>query len=137
MLFCGAAALAAVVAAFAQPLPARLVCALVAFVLVVASLMFTTLTVRDAGDHLDVRYGPLRLLGTKVAYAAVRSLRRARSKLIDGWGIHWIPGRGWTFNLWGRDCIEVETTGRLIRIGTDDPDGLAGFLASRTGASLR
>lgn len=65
----------------------------------------------------------------------MQQIRRARSKLIDGWGVHWLPGRGWTFNLWGRDCVEGNTARRRLRIGTDDPEGLANFLTERTGVA--
>ena len=92
---------------------------------------FATLTVRDVGDRLDVRFGPLPLFGTKVRYADVEGVEVARSRLIDGWGIHWVPGRGWTFNLWGFDCVEVTTPKGIVRIGTDEPEELARFLAHR------
>jgi hypothetical protein len=133
LLFGGAAVVALVVAIALDSLTAWVPLGIVAVVLVVASLLFTTLTVRDAGDHLALRYGPLPLVGKKLAYDSIRELRPARSQLIDGWGIHWFPGRGWTFNVWGRDCIEAETEGGTVRIGTDDRDGLLRFLAARTG----
>ena len=91
-------------------------------------LMFARLTVRDWGDSLSIRYGPLPLFGTSVRYSDILSVRRSRSSLIDGWGIHWIPGRGWTFNLWGFDCVVLDINGRTLRIGTDDADELARFL---------
>ncbi|MCR9247173.1 MAG: hypothetical protein NXI31_19240 [bacterium] len=104
------------------------VAAAVAFAVLAAS--FGTLTVQDAGEVLRVRFGPLPLFGTSVQFAAIQSVRATRSRLIDGWGVHWIPGRGWTFNLWGFDCVEVTTDRGLLRIGTDDPAGLVAFLAA-------
>lgn len=92
-----------------------------------------TLTVRDAGDRLLVRYGPLPLFGTSVRYADVRRVEPSRSRLIDGWGIHWVPGRGWTFNLWGMDCVELRTERRRLRIGTTEPRELARLVARRAG----
>lgn len=132
LLFCGAAAFAVSLAVLVNEKVAWVLLTLVALVLVVASLLFTTLTVRDAGEHLDVRYGTVPLLGTRIAYADVRSVRRARSKWIDGWGIHWLPGRGWTYNLSGRDCVELEMPQGIVRVGTDDPEGLFRFLTERT-----
>ena len=55
----------------------------------------------------------------------------SRSALIDGWGMHWIPGRGWTFNLWGFDCVELIVSGKPLRIGTDDMENLVAFLESK------
>ena len=55
-----------------------------------------------------------------------------RSNVIDGWGIHWVPGRGWTYNLWGFDCVRLTLAGgRTIRVGTDDPRSLAQFVQTR------
>ena len=53
-----------------------------------------------------------------------------RSRLIDGWGIHWVPGRGWTYNLWGFRCVQIKHLGRTVRIGTDDPGGLHEAIAA-------
>ena len=43
------------------------------------------------------------------------------------------PSGGWTWNLWGFDCVDVYLTrGRKLRIGTDDPIALAAFLQQLT-----
>jgi hypothetical protein len=102
----------------------------------VLSLTFGSLTVRDEGQRLAVRYGPWPLFRTQVLYEDVTGLRRGRSRLIDGWGIHWVPGRGWTYNLWGMDCVELQLGNRTTRIGTDDPDNLATFLSAKTGLPI-
>jgi hypothetical protein len=97
--------------------------------------MFAQLRITEQADSLRVRFGPLPWGGTSVRYDRVRELRRARSTLLDGLGIHWFPGRGWTFNIWGFDCVEVRTDGGWVRLGTDDPDGLVQHLAQRTGVA--
>jgi hypothetical protein len=96
-------------------------------------LMFQTLTVRDEGDRLAVRFGPIGLFKKTIPYAEIKAFARDRSKWIDGWGIHCIPGRGWTYNLWGFDCVTVTVGSKTIRIGTDDPEGLVAFLTERLG----
>ena len=95
---------------------------------------FASLTVRDAGDHLRIAFGPLPLLQKRLVYADIRSAQRARSRFIDGWGVHYFPGRGWTWNLWGRDCVELETRRGKLRIGTDDAAGLERHLHGRVQA---
>jgi len=90
------------------------------------------LRVRDEGDALRVAFGPWHLLSTRVPYADVEAVAAGRSRLIDGWGIHWMPGRGWTWNVHGFEAVELTLSrGRRLRIGTDDPAGLAAFVASR------
>jgi len=96
--------------------------------------LFGRLRITEQADCLRVRFGPLPLFGTTVRYAHVRSVVRARSTVLDGLGVHWFPGRGWTFNVWGFDCVELRTDRGLVRLGTDDPDGLVQHLAQRAGA---
>jgi hypothetical protein len=110
----------------------RVAMAVGALVCVVFSLAFRTLTVTDRGDELELRFGPLPFFGKRIPYARLRAVRRARSKLIDGWGIHFVPGRGWTYNLWGYDCAELELEGgRRVRVGSDDADNLVAFLQTK------
>ncbi len=98
----------------------------------VLALSFHFLTVREDGAHLSLRFGPLPLLRKRIPYELIRSVRVSRSKLIDGWGIHWVPGRGWTYNLCGFDCVELELDGgKRARIGTDDTAGLLAHLQGR------
>ena len=96
-----------------------------------ASAMFQTMTVRDEGDHLSVRYGPLPVFVKNIRYSEIESVEPDRTKFIDGWGIHWVPGRGTTYNLWGFDCVKLEVGNRVIRIGSDDVDNLVEFLRAK------
>jgi hypothetical protein len=92
---------------------------------------FQQLTVRDEGSWLAIRYGPLPVFRTRISYAEISSVERGRSSWIDGWGIHWIPGRGYTYNLWGFECVKLELRGRTVRIGTDDAEELIAFLKTK------
>ncbi len=105
-----------------------------AILLAVLAFAFRSLTVRDEGAHLAVRFGPLPFFRRRIPYARISEVKRARSSVIDGWGIHYVTGRGWTFNLWGFDCVELRVGSGLIRIGSDDADELARFLSEKIGA---
>ena len=64
----------------------------------------------------------------------VRDISRAepaRIALIDGWGIHYVPGRGWTYNIWGWSCVRLTVNGGTLRIGTDDAESLAQFILAK------
>jgi len=98
-------------------------------------LCFRELTIRDAGDHLRVRFGPLPLFGTRIRYDEITAVEPARTSWLDGWGIHWLPGRGWTYNIWGFDCVRLTVGGRTISVGTDDVDNLVRFLREKTGCA--
>lgn len=115
--------------------PIGLLLILGAVLLLFLAACFHSLTITDRGDHLAVRYGPIPLFGTRIRYDTIASAEPGRSAIIDGWGIHFVPGRGWTFNLWGRDCVVLRGHGRTIRLGTDDPLALATFIQSRASAA--
>ena len=111
----------------------RIMLAVLAAPVVLLAFCFQTLTVSDDGDALAIRFGPLALFQRRVPYATIRTVTPARSAWIDGWGVHWIPVRGWTWNLWGRDCVELMTDAGRLRVGTNDRAGLAAFLEQRIG----
>jgi len=99
--------------------------------MLVLAFSFRELTVSDEGQHLRIQYGPLPLFGRSILYSSITEVEPGRSRLVDGWGIHWIPGRGWTFNLWGFDCVVLHLGPRIVKIGTDDVEGLLEFLRRR------
>ena len=70
-----------------------------------------------------------------VTITGITRVESGRSSWIDGWGIHWLPGRGWAYNLWGFGCAIVYLGNTVIRIGTDDVEGLVDFLNQKTGAA--
>ncbi len=124
-----------VVAWVARGAPLAVVaCGGVAFVMLLCALSFVHLTVYDDVDALAVRYGPLPLfawLCPRIRYDEIKSIEPDRSNILDGWGVHWFPGRGTTYNIWGRDCVRIETGRRIYRIGSDDVDNLISFLRQR------
>jgi hypothetical protein len=101
-------------------------------VFLLCALLFGSLTVRDEGDRLVLRYGPQPLLRKRIRYADITSVEPGRTSIIDGWGIHYIPCRGWTYNLWGFGCVKVTLGRKVIRIGSDDVENLAAFLKTKT-----
>ncbi len=113
--------------------PLVLVALLVPALFLLISACFARLTVRDDGDALEIAFGPLELFRRRVPYADIETATRDRSILLEGWGIHYIPGRGgWIWNIHGFDCVRLSLRGgKLLRVGTGDPDGLAAFVQSR------
>ena len=111
--------------------------AVAAVVMLLVAPMFGYLTVRDDGEQLVVEYGPLPLFRKRIPYAEMAAAAPARSSFIDGWGIHWGPGEGWIYNLWGFDCVKIALARTAIRIGTDDPANLTAFLRGKIEASKK
>ena len=103
----------------------------IAATFVVVASMFAWLKVSDEGDNLAIRYGPLPVFRKRIPYSSIRSVEASRSSIIDGWGIHWVPGRGWTYNLWGFNCAKLTVDGHVLRVGSDDVNNLVDFLQSK------
>jgi len=89
------------------------------------------LTAEDDGDQLAIHFGPLPLFRKRVLYDDILEVETGRTTFLDGWGIHWSPWGGWVWNLWGRDCVVLKLKRGTLKVGTDDPEGLAGFLKNR------
>ena len=101
-------------------------------IIFISSELFTQLTVRDEGEKLFLRFGPIPLISKRIPYEKIEKVEAARSNIIDGWGIHSIPRRGTIWNVWGFDCVRLTlANGKKFRIGTDDPQGLLAFLEER------
>ncbi|MGD0898443.1 MAG: hypothetical protein ABR915_11445 [Thermoguttaceae bacterium] len=103
----------------------------IAAIFVLLALMFCSLTIRDEGQWLALRYGPLPAFRKRIRYSDITSVEPGRVSIIDGWGIHYIPGRGWTYNLWGFGCVKLSLGRKIVRVGTDDVDNLVRFLRGK------
>lgn len=101
--------------------------------LLLASLApcFHHLTVRDQGEVLGIRFGPIPLFRRTVRYADIKTVEVGRTLILDGWGIHLSIRGGWVWNLWGRECVVIHFKKGVLRIGTNDAKNLAGFLKTR------
>ncbi len=99
-------------------------------VVLVAMVTFSRLTVTVGAGRVTARFWlgwPRRV----VELSEVTAVRAVRNSWWYGWGVRKVPG-GWMYNVWGYDAIELElTSGKVFRIGTDDPDGLVAALADR------
>ena len=108
----------------------------VAAILAFCGLVFGSLTIRDEGDWLALRFGPLPLLYKTIRYADITAVEVGRTTILDGWGIHYVFFRGWTYNLWGFGCVKLTLGRKTIRVGTDDAEELAKFLGGKASISF-
>jgi hypothetical protein len=94
---------------------------------------FSSLTVTVDADSARAAFG-LGWPNKTVRFAEVAYARPARNRWWYGFGIRVIP-KGTLWNVWGLDAVEfVLGNGRVVRFGTDDPDGLLAALIGRVGA---
>ncbi len=92
---------------------------------------FGHLRVRDGGSHLMVQFGPLPLVRRRIDYDQIQNFAAERSSLIDGWGVHYHPVKGWIYNIQGFDCVRLDLGEHKFRVGTDDVAGLMELLKQR------
>ena len=90
---------------------------------------FSSLTVEV--DDNEVRWWFGRGIWRKsVTRADVASALPVRNQWWWGWGIRYY-GKGWLYNVSGLDAVEIVLhSGKHIRVGTDDPQGLAAAIAA-------
>ena len=88
---------------------------------------------RGRGDRLAIRFGPVPLFRRTMRYADIEKVEVGRTRILDGWGIHYSIRGGWVWNLWARDCVVVHLKKGTLRIGTDDAENLARFLEGKIG----
>jgi hypothetical protein len=133
-LFLYAMGIAAAFLAALGPGDAVIPAAAAAAALLLSGMMFGRLTVCDEGAHLLVQVGPLPLFRKRIPYASMTAVDPCRSRVLDGWGIHWNPCEGWIYNLAGFDCVRIRLDGKAIRVGTDDVENLVAFLKEKARA---
>jgi len=117
--------------------PVVIVNLVIAAILTLCGLVFGSLTISDEGDYLALRFGPLPLVRKHIRYADITGVEIGRTRVIDGWGIHYFPGRGWTYNVWGFDCVKLTRGRKVIRVGTDDAEGLVKVVREKMGVGGR
>lgn len=116
---------------FELPGAARITLALAGALVAALALSIQYLAVEDSEDRLKISFGPVPLFRTSIVYAEIVGVDIARTRLIDGWGVHYSLGRGWLWNIWGRTCVVIHHKRGNLLVGTDDADELIAFLRSR------
>jgi hypothetical protein len=99
---------------------------------------FVYLRIRDDGDRLSIRFGPVQTFGTSIRYENIAAVEPSRTTFLAGWGVHGLPFVGVVYNIHGYACVKVTFKRphglfrfRYMAIGTDDPEGLAAFLSGK------
>ena len=104
-------------------------------VLFIVAVLFSTLTVEVDDTHVRAKFG-VGLIRKSFGLDEIASARPVRNRWWWGWGIRLIPG-GWLYNVSGLGAVElVLRSGKMFRIGTDEPRVLADFIQARLGRGI-
>ena len=84
-------------------------------------------------DANELRFRMPPFLSRRVPRANIASAEPVRYHPIGdylGWGIKWMPGKGWAFTVQGNRGVRVNLkSGRTFLLGSERPDELAAALA--------
>ncbi|MBN1818185.1 MAG: hypothetical protein JW828_12565 [Sedimentisphaerales bacterium] len=95
-----------------------------------AAAMMYSLTVRIEDEQILIRFGG-GVWRKRFHLIDIVSAQPVRNHWLYGWGIHW-GSSGWLYNIAGFNAVELTfRNGRHARIGTDEPEELAGAIRSR------
>ncbi len=92
-----------------------------------ASLLavFHSLTVEICDNSVKCFFG-IGLIRKEIPLSDIQSSRAVRNPWYSGWGIRWMPGQYWLWNVSGMGAVELQLkNGSRFRIGTDEPETLA------------
>ena len=120
----GLAALMCIVLALLLPAPrpSRVMLSVLSGLFVALAWLFGSLTTVVREGVVEIHFGP-GLISKRFPLGDFVSV--VRNKWYYGWGIR-IIRKGWLYNVSGLDAVElVRKNGRVLRIGTDEPDALA------------
>lgn len=111
----------------------RAVVLLVTIVLVIALLLFCSLSVEVSEADVSLAFG-IGVIRKRFALDKVAETEIVRNRWYYGWGIK-ILRDGWLYNVSGFDAVELRfENGRRARIGTDQPVELLAAIESQLGS---
>ena len=85
--------------------------------------LFYCLTISIDDRTLRFWFG-IGLIRKKIMIKDIESASQVRNHWYHGFGIHYIGGR-WLYNIAGFDAVELRLkNGKIIRLGTDQPEAL-------------
>jgi len=108
-------------------------------ILIAALALFYSLTVEINNNTLICRFG-IGLIQKKIPLSEIHQARTVQNPWYAGWGIHWIPGRYWLWNVTGLRGVElILKEGKRFRLGTNEPESLVQAIERNkaTGTNLR
>jgi uncharacterized membrane protein YtjA (UPF0391 family) len=99
-------------------------------IMMAVAVLFSSLTVEVGGNELRWHFGP-GLWSYRLPLDEIRDVAVVRNRWWYGWGIRTAPGFR-LYNVSGLDAVELRLkSDEIRRIGTDDPQGLAGALRAQ------
>ena len=98
------------------------------FIMLIALGIFAAMTVKVSDQKMKIQFG-LGAIRKEFLIRDIETFREVKHPWHYGWGIRYTP-RGWIFRVSGNSGIDLQMkSGKLYRIGTDEPQVLAKVLS--------
>jgi hypothetical protein len=106
-----------------HPIPTAILTAII-IVLVAALALFYSLSVEIKENTLICYFG-VGLIQRRIPLSEIQQVRKVQNPWYAGWGIRWMPGQYWLWNVSGFRAVElIFENGKRFRLGTDEPESL-------------
>ena len=93
-------------------------------ILVLTLVLFYSLTV-EIKEKILICYFGIGLIQKKIQLENIQQVQMVQNPMYAGWGIRWMPGKYWLWNVSGLSAVELTLKkGTRFRIGTDEPEKL-------------
>jgi len=93
-------------------------------ILAISLALFYSLNVEISDNVLICRFG-IGLIRRRIPLSDIQEVRAVKNPWFVGWGIRWMPGQYWLWNVSGLRAVELLLkNGSRFRIGTDEPETL-------------
>ncbi len=92
--------------------------------LAISLALFYSLNVEISDNVLVCCFG-IGLIRRQILLSDIQQVRAVKNPWFGGWGIRWMPGQYWLWNVSGLHAVELLLkNGSRFRIGTDEPEAL-------------
>jgi hypothetical protein len=93
-------------------------------ILAISLALFYSLNVEVGDNVLICRFG-IGFIRRRIPLSDIQEVRAVKNPWFVGWGIRWMPGQYWLWNVSGLRAVELLLkNGSRFRIGTDEPEAL-------------
>jgi hypothetical protein len=93
-------------------------------VIAVVWVLLYSLSLEIKDNALVCRLGA-GLIRRRILLSEIRQISPVSNPWYAGFGIHWVPGQYWLWNVSGRRGVELSLkSGERFRLGTDEPEAL-------------
>jgi hypothetical protein len=108
------------------------------FVIIIAAMaLFYALTIEISNGTLVCTFG-IGLIQKRILISEIRQARAVNNPWYGGWGIHWIPGGCWLWNVGGMRGVELTfQDNRRLRLGTDEPEALVRAIETSKSSGIK